>query len=447
MTFEELNLSKSLLNALSDLGYVNPTPIQREAFAPIMAGKDVVGVAQTGTGKTFAYVLPILRLLKYSNQINPRILILVPTRELVLQVVDEIKKLTTYMSVRVGGVYGGTNIRTQKTIVYEGLDILVGTPGRVLDLALDGALKLKNIKQLVIDEVDEMMDLGFQPQIIRIMDLLPEKRKNLLFSATMPPKVETLIEEYFVEPQKIEIARHGTPLEQIIQKAYHVPNFFTKVNVLQHLLSNDESMEKILVFTGGKKLADRLFEKINISFPDKVGILHSNKSQNFRIRNLESFSKGEFRIMITTDIMARGLDISDVSHVVNFDLPNNAPTYIHRIGRTGRAEKEGIAISFINEVEEEYQIEIEELMQMQIPMEKIPEEVEISDVFSEEEKPKKGANRRPYLVDAGRKSKGAYHEKKEKNKKVNLGGKFRRTERKTKTVNRGRLKRNAKKKK
>ncbi len=447
MTFEDLNLSKGLLKALDDLGYVNPTPIQKEAFPVIMSGKDVVGIAQTGTGKTFGYLLPVLRILSYSEQNPPRVLILVPTRELVLQVVEEAEKLTAYISMRIGGVYGGTNIRTQKTIVYEGLDILVGTPGRVLDLALDGALKLKGIKYFIVDEVDEMMELGFQPQLVRIMDLLSSKRKNLLFSATMPSKVQALIDEFFFKPVKIEIAKHGTPLEQITQEAYHVPNFFTKANLLEYLISHHPEMEKILVFAGSKKLADRLFEKMNAVFPNKIGILHSNKSQNFRIRNLESFTSGEFPIMITTDIMARGLDITDVSHVVNFDLPNHAPTYIHRIGRTGRADKEGVAISFINEVEMEIREEIEELMDMQIPMLEIPEEVEISDIFSEEEKPKKGANRRPYLVDAGRKSQGAYHEKKEKNKKVNQGGKHKKNPPKSKPVNRGRLKRQAKKRK
>ncbi len=448
MTFEDLNLNKPLLRALTDLGLEHPTPIQSEAFAVVMSGKDVVGIAQTGTGKTFAYLLPILRLLKYSDQMAPRVAILVPTRELVLQVVEEIEKLTSYMSTRTIGVYGGTNINTQKLRVIEGADIIVGTPGRMMDLCLHGALKLKECKQLVIDEVDEMFDLGFRPQLEHIIDLLPEKRKNLMFSATMPEDVEWFINEFFTEPVKIEIAPHGTPLEQIEQKGYHVPNFYTKANLLQHLLETDESITKALIFAGSKKLADRLHEKLSIAFPGQLGILHSNKSQNFRIRNLEQFAEGMFRCLITTDIMSRGMDISDVTHVINFDTPNTASNYIHRMGRTGRAGKYGITITFINEVERKYQESIEDLMKMPIPMLEIPDVVEISDVFTEEEKPRSGANMKNYLGNHNLKdSQGAFHEKKDKNKKVNLGGKYRRTPKKTKPLNRGRLKQQARKRK
>lgn len=448
MTFEDLNLNKPLRRALDDLGLVTPTPIQAEAFSVIMSGKDVVGVAQTGTGKTFGYLLPILRLLKFSMQIPPRVVILVPTRELVLQVVDEAKKLASYMNLRIDGVYGGTNINTQKLKVYDGLDIIVGTPGRLLDLCLNGALKLKSVGQLVIDEVDEMFDLGFKPQLERIIDLLPEKRKNLMFSATMPEEIEEFINEFFVSPVKIEIAPHGTPLDRIEQKAYHVPNFYTKANLLEHLLKKDEEITKALIFTGSKKLADRLYEKMVNIFPEQFGILHSNKSQNFRIRNLERFANGTYRCLITTDIMSRGMDITDVTHVINFDTPNTASNYIHRIGRTGRADKFGISITFINEVEKAYQESIEELMGVPIPMLEMPDEIEISTVFTEEEKPRSGANRKNYLGNHQLKdSGGAFHEKKDKNKKVNLGGKYRRTPKKTKPVNRGRLKQQARKRK
>jgi ATP-dependent RNA helicase RhlE len=448
VTFKDLNLHKPLLRALDELGFVTPTPIQAEAFSVIMSGKDVVGVAQTGTGKTFGYLLPILRLLKFSNQIPPRVIILVPTRELVLQVVDEAQKLATYLNLRIEGVYGGTNINTQKQKVYDGLDIIVGTPGRLMDLCLNGSLKLKYVKQLVIDEVDEMFDLGFKPQLERIIDLLPDKRKNLMFSATMPEEIEKFINEYFKSPVKIEIAPHGTPLERIEQKGYHVPNFYTKVNMMNHLLKEDETITKALIFTGSKKLADRLYEKMCFSFPGQFGILHSNKSQNFRIRNLERFAEGESRCLITTDIMSRGMDITDVSHVINFDTPNTASNYIHRIGRTGRADKFGISITFINDVEKAYQEEIEELMGMPIPMLEMPEEIEISTVFTDEERPRSGINRKNYLGRHELKdSQGAFHEKKDKNKKVNLGGKYRRTPKKVKTLNRGRLRQQARKNK
>jgi len=425
MIFEDINLNKPLLQALADLEYTNPTPIQEKVFPVIMDGRDVLGVAQTGTGKTFAYLLPILRQLKFSDQKQPRILIVVPTRELVLQVIREINKLTTYMNVRVGGVYGGTNINTQKQIVYDGLDILVATPGRLLDLALSGALRLKLIQRFVIDEAEEMLNLGFRTQLTNVLDLLPPKRQNLLFSATMMPDIEKIISDFFNAPQKIEIAAHGTPLEQITQLAYYVPNYYTKANLLEHLLSTNDEFNKVLVFCESRKLADRLFDQINEKFPEQVGVIHSNKSQNFRINSLKQFQEGIHRVLIATDIAARGLDISDVSHVINFDTPKIPGDYIHRIGRTGRADKPGIAITFINDAERIYQAGIEELMKIQIPTEPLPDEVIISKVFTDEELPSivnKNYLKKTSLKNSG----GAFHEKMEKNKKVNLGGSYKR---------------------
>ncbi|MDP1743940.1 MAG: DEAD/DEAH box helicase [Bacteroidota bacterium] len=422
MTFDELNLNKPLISALDDLGYINPTPIQEKAFPVIMSGKDVVAIAQTGTGKTFAYLLPMLRQLKYSDKKHPRILIVVPTRELVLQIVREIEKLTSYMNVRYQGVYGGTNINTQKQLVYDGLDILVATPGRLVDLALTGLLRLKDIQKLVIDEVDQMLSLGFRQQLISFLETLPAKRQNLMFSATMTEDVEKVIAKYFYEPFKIEIAAHGTPLDKIIQKGYHVPNFHTKVNLLEYLL-NDAELGKVLVFVENKKLADRLFELLEKKLVDQVGVIHSSLSQNNRISALKNFHDGRKRVLIATDIIARGLDISDVTHVINFDTSRLPEDYIHRIGRTGRANKAGVAISFINEAEQEYQFEIENLMQKEIPIEPFPSAVQISKIYTEEEKPSiidKNIKRiNAIKIPIGQ---GAFHEKKEKNKKVNLGG-------------------------
>ena len=423
MTFSELNLSKQLLKAIDDLGFDQPTTIQSKAFSVIMSGKDVVGLAQTGTGKTLAFLLPMLNLLKYSNQIEPRIIILVPTRELVIQVVEEVEKLTTYMSVRVGGVYGGANINTQKAMLMEGLDILVATPGRMLDLSLNGSLKLKCVQKLVIDEMDEMLNLGFRTQLKNILEVMPEKRQNLLFSATMNEDVEFIIEDYFNNPQKIEAAAHGTPLEKIIQSGYSVPNFYTKVNLLIHLLETTTDMTKVLIFTGSKRLADLLHEIISERFPDEFGIIHSNKSQNFRFNSLRHFQEGINRGLIATDLVSRGLDISDVTHVINFDMPDDSSNYIHRIGRTGRADKDGIAISFVTQAEEKYQLPIEEMMKMKIPMVELPSEIEISEILIEQEKPViAGVN---YASEATIKdSRGAFQEKKKKNTKVNLGGSY-----------------------
>ena len=419
MTFADLNLNKPLLNALEELEYEIPTPIQREAFSVIMSGKDIIGIAQTGTGKTFAYMLPLLRLHKFSKDPNPKILILVPTRELVIQQVAEVEKLSKYMNIRFAGVYGGTNINTQKNLLLGGLDLLIATPGRLRDLALSGALKLKDVRKLVIDEVDEMLNLGFRPQLERIFELLPNRRQNIMFSATLTPLIEKLIQDYFDFPEKIEIAPHGTPLEKIIQLGYHVPNFNTKVNLLKHLLSVDESMNKVLIFTGSKKQADRLEERLSLDYPEKIGVIHSNKSQNFRINALKSFHEGQYPILIATDVMARGMDISDVSHVINFDTPEVAVDYIHRIGRTGRADRDGIAISFIGDREQVYQMAIEQLMDKAIPLKPLPEEVEISDELLPEETIPLGGDKQYLTVPSLKKSKGAFHEKKAKNVKVN----------------------------
>lgn len=422
MSFEQLNLDKPLINALNDLGYVQPTPIQEKAFSLIMSGKDIVGIAQTGTGKTFAYLLPILRQLKYSDQKHPRVLIIVPTRELVLQIVKEIEKLCTYKSVRFLAVYGGTNIATQKQLVYNGSDIIVATPGRLVDLALTGILRLKDIKQLVIDEVDQMLSLGFRQPLLSFLETLPTKRQNLMFSATMNEEIEAVIAKYFEEPHKIEVAPHGTPLEQIVQVCYHVPNFNTKVNLLDYLLRTDGELSKVLVFVSTKKLADDLFEQLKNKFTDDVSVIHSNLAQTARINSLRQFHEGTKRVLIATDILARGLDISDVSHVINFDTPETPEDYIHRIGRTGRANKVGTAITFINEAEQEYQVEIERVMNKVIPYESIPSDVVISKMLTDDEMPK--------MIDKIKQKKGkdkhvpgpAFHEKKEKNKKVNLGG-------------------------
>ncbi len=420
MTFNDFNLNKALLNAIEDLQFVQPTPIQSKAFSVVMSGKDVVGVAQTGTGKTIAYLLPILRQLKYSTQPKPRVLIVVPTRELVLQVVNEVNKLVKYQTVRVAGVYGGANIKTQKQLITNGLDILVGTPGRLMDLYMSGVLRFKDVQKLVIDEVDEMLQQGFHSQVEAIMDILPAKRQNLMFSATLTNEVEQLIDTFFYQPQKIIIAQHGTPIERINQVAYHVPNFYTKVNLLKYLLENDKDIEKALIFVATKKLADRLEAELPDNFKDIIGVIHSNKSQNQRFAVINKFTSGELKLIIATDIIARGLDISDVSHVINFDMPDELGDYIHRIGRTGRAGKDGTSISFINEAEQLYQQELEKLMNKTMNLCELPSNLEISNIFTEEERPNLGDKQ--YVKTSNLKqSKGAFHEKKSKNAKTNSG--------------------------
>lgn len=424
MTFQDLNLNTPLLNALEDLKFETPTPIQEQAFSTIMSGKDVVGIAQTGTGKTFAYMLPILRMLKYSEQKNPRILVMVPTRELVVQVVEEIEKLAAYINVRVAGVYGGVNINTQHQDLLQGQDIVVATPGRLYDLVIRRAVQLKSIQKLVIDEVDVMLDLGFRFQINNILELIPDNRQNIMFSATMTEAVEELIDANFKTPEKISVAISGTPLDNIEQRGYKIPNFHTKANFLKELLKDKETYSKVLIFVGYKKLADRLFEILNLEFEEECTIIHSNKSQNYRLRSIRQFGDGFCRILVATDVMARGLDIEHVSHVINFDTPEYPENYMHRIGRTGRAERQGISFLLTTEKEEENLEKIQTLMRMEVPQFELPESVEVSTILIPEEQPK------VFEINNPKKNEDApgpaFHEKSAKNQKVNLGGSYRR---------------------
>jgi ATP-dependent RNA helicase RhlE len=420
MTFEELNLTKPLLKALTEAGYTTPTTIQQKVFSVTMSGKDVCGIAQTGTGKTFAYLLPTLRQLEFSKDRLPQLLILVPTRELVVQVAEEVKKLGAYLTLQVVGVYGGGNIKVQMAELKTGADVVVATPGRLVDLALNGSLKTKAIKKLIIDEVDEMLNLGFRTQLKNILDLLPQKRQNLLFSATITEEVENLMQTYFNNPVRIEAAPVGTPLENIEQRAYEVPNFYTKVNLLDLLLDQNEDMNKVLIFVATKKLADQLYGQLELGYLNKIGVIHSNKEQNHRFNTIRQFHDGTYRILIATDIIARGLDVAEVSHVFNFDIPEVPENYIHRIGRTGRADKKGVAISFITEREKEFQTLIEELMDYQIPLVALPETLKISDILTPDEEPKIFMKNIDTKLPKRESVGPAFHEKAAKNQKVNV---------------------------
>ncbi len=421
-TFDDFKLTKQLSKAIEELGFEKPTPIQIRSFSVVKSGKDIVGIAQTGTGKTLAYALPLLQGLSYSDQVNPRILVLVPTRELVVQTVDMIETISKYIPCRIKGVFGGTNINTQKDKMAEGMDILVATPGRLFDLVVSGALKLRDVKKLVIDEVDEMLDLGFRYQLTNIFELLPERRQNIMFSATMTEDVDALIHAFFFKPKKISIAVSGTPLENIDQSSYAVLNFNTKANLLKHILKDKETFHKVLVFISTKKQADRLFEEIEEEYGTECGVIHSNKSQNYRLRSVEEFDEGINRILIATDVMARGLDLEKISHVISFDTPVYPENYMHRIGRTGRAKEKGKSILFYTEKEEDAKLAIELLMNMEIPDMDFPKEVEINPQLIPDEKPriieKIHRNRKSKLPESG----PAFHEKKAKNLKVNLGG-------------------------
>lgn len=420
MTFRDLNLNTALLNALDDLGFTKPTTIQQRAFAPIMAGNDVLGIAQTGTGKTIAYLLPLLRQWKFAKKRNPEIIVLVPTRELVVQVVEEVEKLCKYTDVIVTGAYGGTNIKTQIMAITPGVDIIIATPGRLMDLLLNATIQAKYIKKIVIDEVDEMLNQGFRTQIKTIFDLLPERRQMLMFSATITEDVQVLIDYNFNTPVRIEAAPTGTPLVNIEQIGYTVPNYTTKINFLEHLLASDKSMSKVLIFASSKRLADDIHTRIESKFPDQLAVIHSNKAQNTRFKTVADFESGKCSILIATDLIARGLDVSEVSHVINMDVPAVAENYIHRIGRTGRADKKGISITFITAKDLENKAKVEALMGIQIPMQEMPSEVEVSTFLTPEEMPQISMKiievKKPKVIPKGK----SHHEKLDKNKKVNI---------------------------
>lgn len=418
-------MNKPQLRALREDGLDSPTPIQSRAIPAILSGKDVVGLAQTGTGKTLAYLLPLLKLLPYSDQKNPRALVLVPTRELVEQVAEVAREMSRYQNLRVAAVYGDSNINRQKELILEGTDLIVATPGRLFDLAASGVLRLSSIQKIVLDEMDEMLLAGFRPQLMNILDILPDRRQNIMFSATLPEEVDELIGDYFMRPRKIEIVPAGTPLERIEQVAIPVPNYRTKVNFLRYKLPSPE-MEKVLIFTKNKRIADRLHEELSEDFGSALDVIHSNKSQNYRFNAIDQFAEGRSRFLIATDVVSRGMDISGVSHVINFDLPAKPESYIHRIGRTGRARASGIAISLFTPAEEEMLLEIEILMMQEVPQETLPDQVEVSKVLMPEEKDRSGEKEiqtpKKEVFQPG----PAFHEKKEKNKKVNLGGSYKR---------------------
>ncbi|MBL7816932.1 MAG: DEAD/DEAH box helicase [Saprospiraceae bacterium] len=437
MTFDNLGLNKPLLSALNDMGLTQPTTIQEKAFSVVMSGRDMIGIAQTGTGKTLAYLLPLLQNWRWSKQqnIEAQILILVPTRELVLQVAEQAEKLVKHMGLKVGGVFGGTNINHQVTMVREGLDILVATPGRLIDLVGKGEVRLKFVKKLVIDEVDEMLDMGFRFQLVRIFDNIP-KRQNLMFSATLTEKVEELIETFFNAPIKIEAAPSGTPLSNIEQMAYYVPNYNTKVNLLKHWLGEklpntkgfilDSEAHtaqtegiKVLVFVESKKIADKLFDDIEPEFPNQIGVVHSNKAQVKRFETVRLFKEGAYKVLIATDLIARGIDISEVTHVINIDTPEVAENYMHRIGRTGRADKKGQAITYITEGEKDFQLAIEVLMNYEIPILPLPSNLEISDVLADHELPVYKMKSPQIKLPKKDESNAAFHEKSAKRLKEN----------------------------
>ena len=410
-SFENFNLNPQLLRAVRDIGFNQPTDIQQKAIPLILGGQEVIGIAQTGTGKTAAYMLPILMNIKYAQGNEPRALVLAPTKELVVQIAEHAIILAKYTGIRIAGLYGGVGPKTQIETLNRGVDLVIATPGRLMELYLKGELKTKQIKTLVLDEGDRMMDMGFMPQLRKIFEVIPRKRQNLLFSATFHEKVERLSAEFLTFPVKVEVTPQATAAKQVEQELFSVPNLKTKINFLEHLLQDKEAYNRVIIFTRTKENANNVFRFIDRKDLGPVRVIHSNKGQNTRINAVNEFKEGKIRILVSTDVTARGIDVVKVSHVINFDVPILYEDYVHRIGRTGRAFQEGKAITFANEAELYHVKKIEDLIREKIPKRNLPKNIERAETSSEE----KQAIAREIDIQKQRADpsfKGAFHEKK-----------------------------------
>jgi len=370
VTFDSLNLHPNLLKGIHDLGFIRPTPIQAQAIPPILAGRDVIGCAQTGTGKTAAFVLPILhQLLLRPGRGNVRTLIVAPTRELALQSMDHLKALSRYVPLKGMAIFGGVPMEPQIRTLSHGVDIISATPGRLLDHVYSGRIDFIDLQIFVLDEADRMLDMGFLPDIQNLMRLLPPKRQNLLFSATMPEAILTLVHQMLHHPVTIQIGQRSTPPVGIRHAVYPVPRHL-KTDLLAELLRGP-GMTSVLVFTRTKHYASRLSEQL-VRRGFQVSVLHGDRSQSQRLRALEQFRRGRSQVMVATDIAARGIDIDDISHVINFDMPNTPEDYIHRIGRTARAEATGDAFTLVDRDEEPLIKDIERALNKTLPRVTLP---------------------------------------------------------------------------
>jgi ATP-dependent RNA helicase RhlE len=367
-TFGELGLAPELLAAVQDAGYTEPTPIQRDAIPKVLQGRDIIGLAQTGTGKTAAFTLPILQRL-IGGPRRTRVLVLTPTRELAAQVEASFAKYAKHAAISVIPVYGGVPIEPQERALRAGVDVVVATPGRLLDHLDRQNVSFDALEFLVLDEADRMLDMGFAPQINRIVAQLPRYRQTLLFSATMPAEVEALSRKYLRKPIVIQVGRRSEAASTVTHAVYPVPRE-RKSALLIELLRNDQ-MDSVLIFTRTKHGADRVVRHL-----DRAGIaaiaLHADKSQSQRTRALESFKSGEARILVATDIAQRGLDVSGISHVINYDVPQQPEDYVHRIGRTGRAAQTGDAFTFMSADEIAMVRTIERMLGQPIPRISVP---------------------------------------------------------------------------
>jgi len=417
VSFDDFKFNRQILNAIADAGYTEATPIQQKAIPPILNGQDVMGIAQTGTGKTAAYVLPILMKLKYAQGDHARALIISPTRELAMQIEENIKTFAAYTDLRMLALYGGLGPKTQIEKINQGVDIIVTTPGRFMDLYLAGHIVTKTLQVLVLDEADKMMDMGFMPQINRILEVVPVKRQNLLFSATMSDKIHELSNNFLEFPTVIEVTPQATPAQTVNQQLYFVPNVKTKINLLKKLLEKEGDIKKLMIFCKTRVAAEDVYKFLLRKFGEKeVKVLHANKGQNTRINAINSFKNDEVKILVATDVASRGIDVSDVSHVINFDVPVVIEDYVHRIGRTGRAYQLGEAITFCNPAELYYLRKIVKLIRQTVPVFSIPGDVFVeSTPYEEKQEQDKEIDMQKRRENPD--FKGAFHEKKTLNQR------------------------------
>ncbi|HSP17498.1 MAG TPA: DEAD/DEAH box helicase [Thermoanaerobaculia bacterium] len=362
IAFRTLGLGPKILQAVDDAGYTAPTPIQQQAIPLVLEGHDVIGIAQTGTGKTAAFVLPLLELMMRGvvpTARRPATLIVAPTRELAMQIDEAVRAYAKHVRIRCATVFGGVNEKPQIDALRRGVDIVVATPGRLLDLMSNGHISLADVRFVVLDEADRMLDMGFLPQMRRIIAALPKQRQTMLFSATLCGAIEGIASEMLQKPKVVQIGRRAIPAETVAQFLYPVSKA-RKVDLLLHLLL-DEKLDSVLVFSRTKHGADKIARKLK-SAGIEVAAIHSNRTQVQRVKALESFRSGKVRVLVATDIAARGIDVEGISHVINFDFPMNPEDYVHRIGRTGRAEAIGDAISFVAIEDGPYVYELEKMI-------------------------------------------------------------------------------------
>lgn len=409
--WNEFKLNKQLLDAVADAGFSVPTEIQQKCIPLISNGQQVIGIAQTGTGKTAAYMLPVLLKLRYAQGADVRALILVPTKELVIQVAEQARLFAKYTDLRVVDIYGGVGAKTQIEKIQSGVDLLIATPGRFLELYQRNELILKQIKTLVLDEADKMMDMGFMPQLRKIFEVIPPKRQNILFSATFPQKVERLAQEFLDFSVRVEVTPQATVAVEVEQVLYHIPNALTKINFLEYLLTKNDELSRVMIFTRTKEVADNVSKFLDRKKLGPVRVIHSNKGQNSRINAVNEFKEGKLRILVSTDVASRGIDVTNVSHVINFDVPILYEDYVHRTGRTGRAFQKGKAITLVTDAEKYHIDKIEKIIREKIPVKKLPAEITI------EPTPKEEAQAMAREIDRQKRYedpefKGAFHEKK-----------------------------------